>query len=84
VDAIHTGALRDDPTRQDHVFGLAIPQSCPGVPDELLGPRNTWADKAAYDGTCRKLAALFADNFQQYQDVAGKSVSEAGPRLEAA
>jgi phosphoenolpyruvate carboxykinase (ATP) len=84
VDAIHSGALRDVRTKNDPVFGLAIPESCPGVPDEILFPRNTWDDKAAYDATCRKLAKLFADNFQHYEEVAGKDVSEAGPRLQAA
>jgi len=84
VDAIHSGALRDVRTKNDPVFGLAIPESCPGVPDEILFPRNTWDDKAAYDATCRKLAKLFADNFQHYEEVAGKDVSGAGPRLQAA
>ena len=84
VDAIHSGALAGEPTQVDPVFGLAIPQSCPGVPDEILVPRNTWTDKAAYDAPCRKLANLFAENFRHYEDVAGRAVSDAGPRVKAA
>jgi phosphoenolpyruvate carboxykinase (ATP) len=84
VDAIHSGALAKQSTEVDPIFGLAIPRSCPEVPDEILVPRNTWADKGAYDATCRKLAQLFADNFQHYEDVAGRAVSEAGPRVKAA
>jgi phosphoenolpyruvate carboxykinase (ATP) len=84
VDAIHSGTLAGLPTQVDPIFGLAIPRSCPGVPDEILVPRNTWGDKAAYDATCRKLARLFADNFQHYEDVAGRAVADAGPRVKAA
>jgi phosphoenolpyruvate carboxykinase (ATP) len=84
VDAIHSGALADQPTQVDPIFGLAIPRACPGVPDEILVPRNTWADKAAYDATCRKLAKLFAENFRHYEDVAGRAVIDAGPRVKAA
>jgi len=80
VDAIHSGALQSVPTKPDPIFGLDIPESCPGVPAEILVPRNTWEDKAAYDATCRKLAGLFAENFRQYEDMAGSAVREAGPK----
>src|SRR5690606_1111247 len=84
VDAIHSGELVKQPTQLDPTFGLAIPKACPGIPAEILVPRNTWADQSAYDATCRKLANLFADNFQHYEDVAGRAVSSAGPRVKAA
>ena len=50
----------------DPVFGVAVPKTCPGVPDEVLSPRQTWADKDAYDATARKLAGMFEANFKQY------------------
>ena len=84
IDAIHSGELAQQSTAADPIFGLAIPQSCPGVPDEILIPRNTWSDKADYDATAHKLARLFADNFAHYEDVAGRAISEAGPRVKAA
>jgi len=84
IDAIHSGELAQQATQTDPVFGLAIPQSCPGVPDEILVPRNTWDDKQAYDATCHKLAQLFAENFAHYEDVAGQEVIDAGPRVKAA
>jgi phosphoenolpyruvate carboxykinase (ATP) len=46
------------------VFGLRMPKSCPGVPSEILNPRNTWKDKAAYDAAAVKLRDLFRKNFQ--------------------
>ncbi len=67
VRAALDGRLGSVPTKPDPVFGLHIPQSCPDVPDEVLNPRNTWSDKAAYDATAKELAARFAENFRQYE-----------------
>ena len=79
IDAIHSGALTEGPTEQDPVFGLTIPTQCPNVPSDLLVPRNTWEDKEAYDQTAQKLAGLFDEHFDQYREVAGRDVVEAGP-----
>ena len=49
-------------------FGLLIPKNVPGVPPEVLDPRNVWTDKSAYDATARKLAALFFENFKRFED----------------
>jgi len=46
------------------VFNLRIPKSCPGVPSEILNPRNTWSDKAAYDAAATKLRDMFRKNFE--------------------
>ncbi|NUP10140.1 MAG: phosphoenolpyruvate carboxykinase (ATP) [Polyangiaceae bacterium] len=81
IDAIHSGELAKVPTQEDPIFGVAVPTSCPNVPSEILVPKNTWADKAAYDTTAKKLAALFADNFKKYADQASEGVRKAGPRL---
>ena len=51
------------PMRTHPLFGLAIPTRCPGVPDEVLDPRATWADGAAYDQAARAVAERFAANF---------------------
>ena len=48
------------------VFGVAIPKECPGVPSEVLNPKNTWKDKNAYDATANKLAKAFHQNFEKY------------------
>jgi phosphoenolpyruvate carboxykinase (ATP) len=81
VDAIHSGALRSVDTVEDPIFGLAVPTGCPGVPSEVLIPRNTWKDPAAYDKTAHKLAHLFAENFKQYEDVANEETRAAAPRI---
>ncbi len=73
------GTLADVPTHQDPIFGLAIPESCQGVPSEILQPRNTWADGNAYDAKAKELAGLFHTNFAQYADGVTDEIRDAGP-----
>jgi phosphoenolpyruvate carboxykinase (ATP) len=63
------------------VFGFDVVTTCPGVPPEILWPRDTWADKAAYDTAARKLAKLFVDNFRQYESGASATVRAASPSV---
>ena len=79
IDAIHDGKLRDATYRQDPVFGLAIPQTCPGAPPEILFPRDTWQDASRYDEAARKLAGLFRANFEQFAKVVSQDVLAAAP-----
>ncbi len=65
----------------DNIFGLAIPTSCPGVPDNVLNPRNTWQDKAAYDKQAEKLAGMFAENFKRFEANVSDEVKAAGPKV---
>ncbi len=81
IDAIHSGELKNAPTSEDPIFGLAVPTECSNVPPEMLQPRNTWSDKAAYDTAARKLASLFTENFKKFSDQASEEVRRAGPRL---
>ena len=62
--ALH-GDLDSVETEKHPVFNLRIPKTCPGVPDEILNPRNTWADKDAYDAAASKLRDMFHKNFEQ-------------------
>lgn len=66
VTAILDGSLSDVPTEEHPIFGLHMPTSVPNVPDEVLNPRNTWADKAAYDAKASELATLFRKNDTKY------------------
>ena len=73
------GKLNDVEFETDPVFGLYIPKSCPGVPAEILNPRNTWKDKVGYDEKAKELAGTFKDNFKQYKDFVSPEVDQAGP-----
>ena len=63
------------------VFRLQMPVSCSGVPAEILNPRNTWKDKAAYDQTANELAVKFVKNFAQYADAASPEILSAAPTI---
>ena len=63
------------------VFGMAVPKECPGVPAEILDPRNTWADKQAYDEKAKFLAGLFIKNFEKYKNGVSNEVLDAAPKL---
>jgi phosphoenolpyruvate carboxykinase (ATP) len=79
VRAVLAGALDKVSFVKDPVFGLEIPTSVPDVPPEILVPRRTWADPAAYDAQARKLAQMFRDNFEQYRSEVSDAVGKAGP-----
>ncbi|MEO1074723.1 MAG: phosphoenolpyruvate carboxykinase (ATP) [Bacteroidota bacterium] len=79
IDAIHDGSLAAAPTVTDPIFGVAVPTVCAGVPDDILVPRNTWADKDAYDHQAAKLAQLFIDNFEQFRNGSSDAILRAAP-----
>ena len=62
------------------VFGMAMPTTCPNVPSELLSPRNTWADKDAYDAKAKDLAGQFINNFKKYADFASEEILAGAPK----
>jgi len=79
VDAIHSGALTTAKTQRDPVFGFEVLTECPGVPADILNPKSTWSDKAAFDRTATKLAGLFRNNFIKYESGVSAEVKAAGP-----
>ncbi|MCH8047813.1 MAG: phosphoenolpyruvate carboxykinase (ATP) [Planctomycetes bacterium] len=79
IDAIHDGALDDAPMAEDPIFGLSVPTECPHVPSEILIPKQTWDDQAAFEETAKKLAQLFHENFEKYADAASEAIKNAGP-----
>jgi len=80
VNAALSGALDNVPCEIDPIFNLPVPTSCPGVPADVLTPRNTWSDPAAYDAQARKLANMFAENFKTFEATASAGVKAAGPK----
>lgn len=79
IRAVLTGALRDVPCREDASFGLCVPEHCPEVPDEVLEPRRTWSDGAAYDARATALARQFVENFTAFRNDVAPEVAAAGP-----
>jgi phosphoenolpyruvate carboxykinase (ATP) len=80
INAALDGALDGVAYTTDPIFNLSVPSTCPGVPPEVLNPRNTWPDRAAYDVQARKLAAMFVENFKTFAATAAADVKDAGPR----
>ncbi len=80
VKAVLSGALKNAATKPDPTFGIAVPLSCPGVPDEIMDPRNTWTDKTAYDRKARELAVMFEKNFAENAGDASPEIKNAGPK----
>jgi phosphoenolpyruvate carboxykinase (ATP) len=79
VRAALNGELANVPYETDPVFGVEIPTTVPGVPDDVLRPRATWPDASAYDAKARELAEMFAANFADYASGVSESVRSAGP-----
>jgi phosphoenolpyruvate carboxykinase (ATP) len=67
---------------KDPIFGVEIPASCPGVPEEILTPVNTWQDKKAFRNTAADLARRFAANFKTFEAQVDAEVKKAGPVLQ--
>jgi phosphoenolpyruvate carboxykinase (ATP) len=83
VKAALTGALSGLSYGNDPIFGLAIPSSCPGVPSEILNPRDTWPNEDDYDATAGMLAMRFTENFKEYEENVSTEVVKAGPKSAA-
>jgi phosphoenolpyruvate carboxykinase (ATP) len=79
VHALLRGDLHSATLDTDPIFGLHIPKQVADVPAEVLNPRNTWSDKAAYDEQAKKLAGMFRDNFSKFEKFVPESVTKAGP-----
>ncbi len=82
ITAALNGALDQVSYETLPVFGLSFPKTCPGIPDEILNPRETWSDKAAYDAKANDLAAAFVKNFMQYAPGTPAEIIGAGPKVE--
>ena len=81
VTAALTGKFDLIKFRHDDTFNLDVPTECPGVPSDVLDPKNTWIDKDSYDLSAKKLAQMFSENFTKFKD-ASHEIKEAGPQIQ--
>ena len=79
ITAALNGNLIDVDFENHPIFGVAIPQSCPNVPTEILNPRNTWTDKALYDTKALELGQKFKANFAKFEEFANDEILAGGP-----
>ncbi|MEO1644279.1 MAG: phosphoenolpyruvate carboxykinase (ATP), partial [Chloroflexota bacterium] len=79
INAILDGDLEDASYTTEPFFGLSIPDAVPGVPEEILTPRNTWDDPEAYDQKASELVAMFRENFKNYESSAPDNILVGAP-----
>ncbi len=81
INAALNHKLDDVAYHNDNIFDFAIPQSCDGVPSEILNPRNTWANAGDYDVKASELARQFIHNFEKYAGQAAPEILAAAPKV---
>jgi phosphoenolpyruvate carboxykinase (ATP) len=81
ITAALEGKLDNVATEYHPVFGLDMVVDVPGVPSEILNPRNAWSDKAEYDLVANKLAKMFVDNFKKFEDGASEEIMKGSPQV---
>lgn len=81
IDAALSGDLNQVDYNNHAVFGIAIPQSCPNVPSEILNPRDTWADATLYDVKAVELGQKFQANFVTFANYANEEILAGAPKV---
>lgn len=81
ITAALNGQLDQVNFKNDNIFGLAIPESCPNVPTELLDPAVTWSDTSEYQTKAEELARMFVKFFAAYEDKADDKIKSAAPKI---
>ena len=81
ITAALNGTLDNVKFETHEVFGLQMPTECQDVPAEILNPRNTWKDKAAYDAKAADLAGKFIKNFEKFAEFANEEIMAASPKI---
>ncbi|UII31566.1 phosphoenolpyruvate carboxykinase (ATP) [Fulvivirga ulvae] len=79
ITAALNGDLNDVEYEKHEIFGLNMPKTCPNVPESVLNPKNTWADKEAYDLKANDLANAFNKNFEKFAENANEEILAAAP-----
>lgn len=79
ITAALNGELKNVPYVTEPFFGLSVPQSCPNVPPDVLNPRQTWQDSAAYDKKAMELVYNFRKNFTTFEEFSNNEIIAGGP-----
>ena len=80
ITAALNGSIEKSEFIHDNLFNVDIPKSINDCPSDILNPKDTWADKNAYDEQARKLAAMFKENFEKKYPNMPDEIKSAGPR----
>jgi len=80
VTAALNGTIEKTEFVHDDVFNVDIPKEIPDCPSDILNPKDTWADKAAYDAQAKKLAQMFKENFDKKYPNMPEEIKSAGPK----
>ena len=83
ITAAMNGELDNVEFKTQAIFELAMPTSVPGVPSEILNPKDTWADKADFDKTANNLADQFVKNFEVFAKESSEAIMSAAPKVMA-
>ncbi len=82
IDAILDGSIEKAPTKMIPYFNFEVPTALPGVDPNILDPRDTYADKNAWEEKAKDLSSRFIKNFEKFTtNAAGKALVAAGPKL---
>ena len=81
LSAALSGALSEVSYTTDPIFGFEVPNSCPGVPDEVLNPALAWPNEMEYKTRYHDLAARFIDNFRKFEDQTDPEIIASGPKI---
>ena len=81
LNAVLNGELLNVEYYTDPIFGFEVPKCCPGVPEKVLYPAESWPSKDQYMNKYRQLAARFLENFKKFEDDAPPEILQSGPKL---
>jgi phosphoenolpyruvate carboxykinase (ATP) len=79
ITAVLTGVINNVGYRKHSIFGAEIPLNCPGVPNEIFSPRETWKNDAAFYKQANELALRFQKNFEKFKENANDDIMEGSP-----
>lgn len=80
ITAALNGSLGNAGYRKHSIFGADIPTTCPGVPNEILSPRETWKNDEGFYKKANELARKFNDNFKKYEEFANAEIMAGAPK----